>query len=601
MAAAVTVFPVPQSGSIGPLTIGSDGNLWYERTTWIGGFVTIPVSGKIGRVTPSGEVSETQIPSGGRPVSSLIPGPDGSLWFSVSTDGYGGVPAGSFVDKVTPDGVISEYPLSSGFQSPGTPVVGSDGNIWLTGSVEDANGLTSTGRIARITTSGTVSEFVIPGAGFPSSTLTLGSDGNLWFSEQIWAGQFLTAGFIGSVTPAGVISEYPLSPRDHATVSTLTPGSDGNLWFIETEQSFLSGQASSVIAHATPSGVITEYPLPTPGAAANSLTPGPDGDLWFIQVSQFPFQTPSSMICRINPSGAITAYPVSEPEIAENLTVGADHDLWFTAATTTGESPRIGHVTNSGIITEFPSPDSANDLTVGPDGNLWFVADTSDGVKPPFHFRVVRITPTGEISSSFVENDSPVTDTINDASATSLAAGADGNLWFTVTMSRFYGPSLNLPPIGLAINRVNVAEFPVLQPTSPTVTDVVRSGVHAQPTRLDLSFNTPLDPTSATDLHNYVIVISNARGRVRLHSRPLRIGGATYDSATHTVNLILRHRLPLNGYYRVTILGSLKGANGTALNGSEGPGTNYQALLHRFGRVAPTHARALIHHRASRH
>jgi streptogramin lyase len=503
--------------------------------------------------------------------------------------------------KVTPDGVISAYPLSSGFQSPGTPVVGSDGNLWFNGSVENADGLTSTGRIVRVTTSGTVSEFAIPGVGFPSSTLTLGSDGNLWFSEQIWAGQFLTAGFIGSVTPAGVISEYPLPPRDHATVSSLTPGSDGNLWFIATQQSFFSGQASSVICRMTPSGVLTEYTLPTPGAAANSLTPGPGGDLWFIQVSQFPFMTPSSMICQVTPSGTITAYPISEPEIAANLTVGADHDLWFTAATVTGESPRIGHVTTSRGVTEFPSPNSANDLTVGPDGNLWFVADTSEGARPPFYFEVVRITPTGEISSSFVKNDSPVTDAINDASATSLAAGSDGNLWFTVTMSRLHGPSLNLSPIGLAINRVNIAEFSVPQPPSPTVTDLVRSGVHAQPTRLDLSFSTPLDPISATDLHNYVIVISNARGRVRLYSRPLRIRGATYDLATHTVNLTLRHRLPLNGYYRLTILGSLKGANGTALNGSEGTGTNYQTLLHRFGRVAPTHARALVHHRASRH
>jgi streptogramin lyase len=601
MAAAVTAFPIPESGTIGTLTPGSDGNLWYERVVWVGGYVSLPGAGRIGRVTPAGGVSEFQIPAGGHPVSDLVLGSDGNLWFTETVDDFHGNPPASFLAKVTPDGVISAYPLSSGFQSPGTPATGSDGNLWLTGSVKNADGLTSTGRIARVTTSGTVSEFAIPGVGLPSSTLTPGSDGNLWFSEQIWADQFLTAGFIGSVTPAGAISEYPLPPRDHATVGTLTPGSDGNLWFIDTQQSFFSGQASSEIGRVTPSGVITEYTLPTPGAAANNLTPGPDGDLWFIQVSQFPFQTPSSTICRITPSGAITAYPVSEPEIAGSLTVGADHDLWFTATTVTGESPLIGRVTNSGVVTEFPSPFLANDPTVGPDGDLWFLSSTDPSPKSPFRFDVGRITPTGEISTSFVENNSPVTDAFNIAYPSSLAIGPDGNLWFSVTMNRNSSPTLSLSPIGLAVNRVNVADFPTPQPSSPTVADLIRSGVHAQPTNLTLSFSAPLDPASATDLHNYVIVISNARDHGHPRSRPLRIRGARYDAAAHTVTLTMRHRLPIRGYYHVTVLGSLKGANGAFLNGSNEPGTDYQALLHRFGRVTPTPNRALPHHRASRH
>ncbi len=48
---------------------------------------------------------------------------------------------------------------------------------------------------------------------------------------------------------------------------------------------------------------------------------------------------------------------------------GPDGKMWFT------EADKIGRITPSGEITEFPlpTPDSAPmGITTGPDGNLWF-------------------------------------------------------------------------------------------------------------------------------------------------------------------------------------------------------------------------------------
>src|SRR5690349_17248812 len=54
--------------------------------------------------------------------------------------------------------------------------------------------------------------------------ITSGPDGNLWFTEQ-------GVNKIGRITPAGVITEFPLAASSGP--SGITTGPDGNLWFTE--------------------------------------------------------------------------------------------------------------------------------------------------------------------------------------------------------------------------------------------------------------------------------------------------------------------------------------------------------------------------------
>jgi virginiamycin B lyase len=60
----------------GSITEGPDGNLWF--TEWSGN--------KIGRITPSGTVTEFTIPTAASSPNGIVAGPDGNIWFT-ETDG----------------------------------------------------------------------------------------------------------------------------------------------------------------------------------------------------------------------------------------------------------------------------------------------------------------------------------------------------------------------------------------------------------------------------------------------------------------------------------------------------------------------------------
>src|SRR5262249_37219556 len=81
------------------ITVGPDGNLWFvEDSENLGG-------NRIGRITPSGVLTEfPQL----RPLSgplSIVAGPDGALWF---TEFYG-----SRIGRITTDGIVTEQRLPS--------------------------------------------------------------------------------------------------------------------------------------------------------------------------------------------------------------------------------------------------------------------------------------------------------------------------------------------------------------------------------------------------------------------------------------------------------------------------------------------------------
>ena len=95
-------------------TAGPDGNVYY---TDFG-------SGEIGRITPSGVVTQFAMPPGVAP-ASIVTGPDGNLWFS--DDGI----FDSNVGRMTPSGQVGFFDVSSTGSSPTTIGAGPDGRIWL--------------------------------------------------------------------------------------------------------------------------------------------------------------------------------------------------------------------------------------------------------------------------------------------------------------------------------------------------------------------------------------------------------------------------------------------------------------------------------------
>ena len=121
-------------------------------------------------------------------------------------------------------------------------------------------------QIGRITTEGTISDFPIPTAASGPWGIALGPDNNLWFTEQA-ANQI--ARMLGN--DPDTVDEFTI-PTAASGAQNITSGSDGNLWFTE--------MAASRIGRITPAGVITEFPLPA-GRGPIGITAGPDGNVWF--------------------------------------------------------------------------------------------------------------------------------------------------------------------------------------------------------------------------------------------------------------------------------------------------------------------------------
>ena len=269
--------------------------------------------------------------------------------------------------------------------------VGSDGNLWFT---EDQGQ-----SIGRVTPAGVITEFPVFSGPFGAGAtegITNGPDGNIWFTEY-------TRQAIGRITPTGAITEFSLANRPYG----ITAGPDGNLWFAE--------RSGNNIGRITPAGAITEFPIPSPNSNPTGITAGPDGNLWFAEL--FAENTNSfgnGKIGRITPAGVITEFSIPTTAGAPvDITAGPDGNLWFTEA----GGNKIGKITPAGAITEFPIPTVNSEpgyITTGPDGNLWFTED--------FSSKIGRITPSGVIT----EFPTPAAS----SRPQGITVGPDCQLWF---------------------------------------------------------------------------------------------------------------------------------------------------------------------------
>ena len=332
-----------------------------------------------------------------------------------------------------------------------------------TSASSHAAGLTPT-RSPRQQLKGTITEFpIIPG--YQPGNITDGPDGALWFTEvhpTAQNGSTAPTSKIGRITPAGRVSEFPLSSNTYA--GDITTGPDGNLWFTSERSSYDAQKGSSTltskIERITPSGTISEFSL-SPNALASNITNGPDGALWFTEIRPYPLQEhiTTSKIGRITPAGQIREFPVQKSgsnATISHITTGPDGNLWFT------ESGMIGRMTPSGTISEFPLPSNTQpgSITVGPDNALWFVETMSDPTTKNLSSKIGRITPTGTIKEFSLpsSNQSGIALLIF-----SITAGPDGNLWFTQS-----GKIGRITPSG------TISEFPL--PTTESTAFGIMAG-----------------------------------------------------------------------------------------------------------------------------
>jgi streptogramin lyase len=298
-------FPTPTGGS-GPdgITAGPDGNLWFTEGN----------ANQIGRITPSGTVTEFSIPTGGSSPGGITMGPDGNLWFTEDNANQ--------IGRITPSGTVTEFSIPTARAKPWDIAAGPDGNLWFTEISAD--------KIGRITTSGAATEFSVPTPSSSPQGITAGPDGNLWFTEA-------AADKIGRITTSGIVAEFSISTALIRPVG-IAAGPDGNLWFTEA--------SARQIGQITTLGSVTELSISTASSEGEDITLGPDGNLWFTEAA-------ADKIGRITSLGTVSEFTIptagSEPI---DITAGLDGNLWFTelSANKIGRlrlSPEATLVTNS--------------------------------------------------------------------------------------------------------------------------------------------------------------------------------------------------------------------------------------------------------------
>lgn len=296
---AIQSFPAT-TGLIQGITLGSDGNVWFV-VSW-----GAP-NGCVGRCTPAGDVQTWPINGWS---ADLVLGEDGNIWFNEI--GANGLP-GKAIGCVTPSGTVSQYPTTSDTQD---PIVGPGGNIWFGESGAFVGMVTSNGAVTEYEAlPGTTDLLVTPDGnvwfgsqtnlGFvtPSGALTtidtggngtfgllLGPSGDtVWFGSQ-YSSQVGQASLDGTLLGLYDTSGLPMG---------FCLGGDGNVWFT---------QMADAIGSVTPAGVVSEYT--TFGMGPWSPILGSDGNVWFPDGGDGSFLT-QRYIGRVTPGGSVSEFLTS--------------------------------------------------------------------------------------------------------------------------------------------------------------------------------------------------------------------------------------------------------------------------------------------------
>jgi streptogramin lyase len=299
-------------------------------------------------------------------------------------------------------GEVTEF--STGITPESIPTkitVGREGDLWFT-----EQSTYSGSRVVRMTPTGEVTEHEVLEYSEPRG-IALGPEGDLWFTEvnnvPCEAGGCPSR--VGEIDPmTDAVAEFKTGITQGSQPWDIAAGPDGNLWFSERTGPVAGAGQMARINPTT--HVVTEFKAGITGdTQPNAVTAGPDGNVWFTEEA-------GNRIGRITPSGTITEFPIPSANSEPNAIVtGPEGNLWFTEQS----SEKIGRITPAGAITEFPlkAPDGEpRAIALGPDGNIWFAMDNGD---------IGRMTPAGVVTTC-------TTGTNGDIEG--LTAGPDESMWF---------------------------------------------------------------------------------------------------------------------------------------------------------------------------
>lgn len=137
------------------MALGADGAIWFTN------------GNSIIRLTPEGTTTQFwPAATRGRP-QAIVTGLNSDLWFSVFAGGVG---------RITLSGEISESAVPADVSAGYGIAVGPDGDIWFTEPGRNT--------IGRLSASGTFVEYHIPTADSHPYGIAVAADGSVWFTER---------------------------------------------------------------------------------------------------------------------------------------------------------------------------------------------------------------------------------------------------------------------------------------------------------------------------------------------------------------------------------------------------------------------------------
>jgi streptogramin lyase len=263
-------------------------------------------------------------------------------------------------------------------------------------------------------------------------TSALGSDGNVWIVDNRLTSLSIPA--LIRVKPSGAITEYAMNADEAPSLKGLNVGSDlvaiatgpeGKLWITDKGTT----PAIAVVDPTSPESAEEFSAKLNAGAVPQGIVAGPEGNLWFADASE---TTPAIGVIdpktkEIIKECGIVANGGNAGSLPRGIAAGADGNLWFTDTSLT--TPAIGRINPSTCeVKEFAipggTPGGTNNnlggpwgIAAGADGNVWFTENSTERA-------VCRITPSGTVTcfkAGLAAGSHPF----------GLAAGPDGKLWFT--------------------------------------------------------------------------------------------------------------------------------------------------------------------------